>query len=514
MCNPLTRPGESREECIPALPRRGLLLSALSSSLLVFWFFGTTAAAQPSAETSIVRVNVTSQSYNFFRPWQKDAPTTRRALGAVLEGNRVLITAELVANASYIELEMPDTAEKVTAKVEGVDYEANLATVSPLAEGSTFLESRIPFEITTDSTAGDTLEVWQIEDTGTPVITKGDIINVEVGTYFLDSSLFLTYQLRGPLQYQSGSFTLPVVKDRKLAGLLLGYNSGDQISTILAAPIIEHFLKELENDTYPGFPSLGVGYSQTLDEQLRGYVGLDKDQGGVYVTKVVPGSSAHDAGVEKGDVLLEIAGCKIDARGNYDDPLYGKIHLSHIVRGNSYVGDKVSMKVLREGKIKNLTSVLKYKEAEAYLIDPYMFDRGPRFLIVGGLVFQELTQPYLEAWGDKWQIQAPFKLIHASAFPEHYEEEGRRKLVFLSRVMRTPTTLGYEGLSHLIVTSVNGRTINDLADLEAAFADPVDGIHRIEFSEYPKVIFVDAEAAEAVNQQLEGLGISQVKRLD
>lgn len=71
-----------------------------------------TGTAQPSAATSLVRVNVTSQSYNFLRPWEKQAPSTRRGLGAVLEGEKVITTAELVANATYLELEMPDTGEK------------------------------------------------------------------------------------------------------------------------------------------------------------------------------------------------------------------------------------------------------------------------------------------------------------------------------------------------------------------------------------------------------------------
>ena len=80
----------------------------------------------PRAETSLVRVNVTSQSYNYFRPWEKQAPTPRRGLGAVLHRNRVLITAEMVADSSYIELEMPDTGQKVTAEVVGVELSRDI----------------------------------------------------------------------------------------------------------------------------------------------------------------------------------------------------------------------------------------------------------------------------------------------------------------------------------------------------------------------------------------------------
>ncbi len=501
------------------LPRRGPILCALAASLILhpsFFILPASAAPAPSAENSIVRVNVTSQKYNFFRPWQKDAPASRRALGAILENNQVLVTAELAANATYIELELPDTGEKTTAQVDAVDYEANLALLSPLAGESSILEGKVPLEIASDPRIGDTLEVWQIQDNGTARITRGELVNAEVASYFLSSSLFLSYQLKASLQYQSGSFTLPVIHEGRLAGLLLGYNSADQISKIVATPIIRHFLKEVrkDKDAYPGFPNLGIAYAQTLDDQLRGFTGLNKDQGGVYITRVLKDSSADQAGLEVGDVLLQLGDYAIDPRGNYDDPLYGKLNLSHIVRGNAYVGDRIPMKILRDGEVVDITATLKRKGASEYLVDPYMFDRGPKFIILGGLIFQELSQPYLQAWGDKWRTQAPFKLIHAQAYQEPYEEEGREKIVFLSRVLRTPTTLGYERLSHLILTQVNGKPVNSLTDLDAALRQPIDGIHHIEFSDFPKIIHVDALEAEQTNAQLQELGIARIKRLD
>src|ERR1022692_1602912 len=41
------------------------------------------AAATKSKVLSLVRVNVTGQAYDYFRPWQKRAPFSKRALGAV-----------------------------------------------------------------------------------------------------------------------------------------------------------------------------------------------------------------------------------------------------------------------------------------------------------------------------------------------------------------------------------------------------------------------------------------------
>ena len=72
-------------------------------------------------ELSLVRVNVTGQPYDFVRPWQKKAPFQKRALGAVLPQGRVLVTADLVANQNYVELERAESGEKTAANVTVVD---------------------------------------------------------------------------------------------------------------------------------------------------------------------------------------------------------------------------------------------------------------------------------------------------------------------------------------------------------------------------------------------------------
>src|SRR5712692_3527829 len=77
-----------------------------------------TAKEGKQKEPSLVRVNVTGQPYDYFRPWQKKAPLSKRALGAVLSKGRVLVTADLVTNQNYVELERAESGEKTAANVE------------------------------------------------------------------------------------------------------------------------------------------------------------------------------------------------------------------------------------------------------------------------------------------------------------------------------------------------------------------------------------------------------------
>lgn len=473
------------------------------------------SAENVAPEKSIVRVNATLQDYSFLRPWEKGAPVPRRGLGAVLEGNRVVITAEMCVNSTFLELEHPSNGSRVTARIAGIDYEANLAVLEPVDTNSKVFEGIVPLALDDSTVPGDTLEVWQIEDNGNGVTTDVEVLRVDVGRYFIHGSVFLLYQIKGSLQARTNSFTLPVVKDGKLAGMLLSYSSKEQTASVLPAPIIRAFLADLEDGDYEGFPNLGLSFAPTLDDTLRDFTGITGKEGGIFVREVNKHTSAEKAGVKEGDVILTMDGHAIDSRGNYDHPKYGKLNFSHLVRGAAKVGDKIQLELIREGKPMSLEVTLTRKRPEEFLIDPYMFDRGPKYLIVGGLIFQELTLPYLESWGDEWVTRAPFNLVYANSDPLPFEEEGREKLVFLSNVLKTPSTLGYEGINSVVVTKVNGKFIKDIRGLAEAFAKvPENGLHTIEFDDYPKVIYVDDAVSKLVDQQLLQYGIGRLDRLD
>src|ERR1700686_92063 len=244
------------------------------------------APAGVQKQLSLVRVNVTGQSYDYFRPWQKKAPFSKRALGAVLSKGRVLVTADLVTNQNYVELERAESGEKTAANVEVIDYEANLALLEPADKN--FLDGIAPLDIAADTVVGDRLAAWQLEPTGALVATEGLVTTIQMTHYPVDVGEFLTYRVSISMQYRENSYTIPLVKNNKLAGLLLRYDSRTQLVDAIPAPIITHFLKETESLNYRGFPAVGFSFFPTRDPQLRKYSGETGKPGGVYVTRVDP----------------------------------------------------------------------------------------------------------------------------------------------------------------------------------------------------------------------------------
>lgn len=263
----------------------------------------------------------------------------------VLPGNRVLVTAQMVADATYIELELPEGSQKLAAKVQAVDYEANLALLAPnsATKEKEFFASLQGVQVDGSARIGDSLSVWQSGRVGDLIVTPLRISKVMTQGYVVDNAAFLVYEATGIIRSESNSFTLPVMKSGRLAALLLRYDSKNQVATLLPAPIIQHFLQDVADGKYDGFPSLGIEFQVTQDDQFRAYLGLQPDTPGVYVSKVVQGGSADRAGIKPGDIMMAINGSKIDARGDYQDDLFGAVSASHLIRGKGFVGEQVEI---------------------------------------------------------------------------------------------------------------------------------------------------------------------------
>lgn len=462
---------------------------------------------------SVVRVNVTNQPCDFLRPWTKRPPFQRRALGAVLPDSRVLTTAEQVANATYLEFEKPDSGEKCPATVEVVDYECNLAILK--ASDPAFLKEFKPVSLA-EPNVGDDIAFWQIENNGTLLSTKGLLTTAEVGTYPIGDCSLLQYRVTSSLQQRDSGFTLPVVKGGALIGMLLQFDSRSQTADVIPAPVIQHFLKAAASKNgYVGFPRAGISTAALRDPQLRRYAGLTNGTGGVYITDVHPGGSADKAGVLQGDVLLAIGANGIDRDGNYVDPHYGKVSMSHLLSCEHYDGEKIPFKLMRQGKEITCEVTLTHPDPSQAVIEPYTIDKAPRYYILGGLVFQELSRQFLREWGPEWTRKAPERFLYFDAYQDElFKGDPRQRIVIMSNVLPSPCTVGYEELNSLIVTKINGVSLKSLADIEGALAKPVDGFHRIQFDGHPGEIVIDAkEAADIEPGLMRNYGLPAIKRL-
>jgi S1-C subfamily serine protease len=448
----------------------------------------------------LVQVTVTSQGYNFHRPWQQRRPTTQSALGVIVGEGRVLVNGLLVANHRYIELETLDNRRKHRAEVEVVDYEANLALLQPT--DPEFLADRPSLELTTEVREGDLLNIWQAKPNGDVVSAEGKVTSVELSAFTQDN-YFLVYRLDGALQYRGNNVTLPVIKAGKLAGLLLRYASRDRAIDVISMPVIRHFLEDVRQGEYRGFPRAGFHFGETIDPQLRRYIELPQKVSGIYVQKVIKGGPADRAGVQAGDVVTHMGTFALSDTGQYEDPLFGKTSVLHLIRTGYQVGERMPLRVFRKGQLLDLEMVLDHRTPDQYLVPPYIIDQRPEYMILGGLVLQELSLSYLREYGNEWNSDAPIHLLFYNQNQDYLNGDQGEKIVIVSGVVPTPYTIGYENLSNLVVQRINDRRIGRLSDVRAAIERPLDGFHKIEVEQHPRIIYVDPEEIPKIDAIIE-----------
>jgi putative serine protease PepD len=125
-------------------------------------------------------------------------------------------------------------------------------------------------------------------------------------------------------------------------------NIGFAISIDLLKPLIED-LKAGRGDITPESPFLGVS-TQTLgdvtDAVLERY-GVTADDG-AFVSDVVPGSGAAEAGLQPGDVIVAIDG----------EPVTSSTDVGAIIR-NREAGESITIEIERQGESETITATLK-----------------------------------------------------------------------------------------------------------------------------------------------------------
>ncbi len=172
----------------------------------------------------------------------------------------------------------------------------------------------------------------------------------------------------------------------------------------------------------------------------------------------------------------------------------------------------MKVKVLRDGRRLELALPLRRMLADQEKVPPYVYGHGPGYVIVGGLVFQELTRPYLAAYGD-WARRAPPRLLIALDREGAVPDPESPRIVVLASVLPDAANLGYQDLRDLMVQKVNGRPIGSLEQLRRALASPPGPYHVIELlpGQAARRLVVGVEEARAAVARLhEAYGVDHM----
>ena len=480
---------------------------------LIFGFFVVAATLLHAAprevqvvEQAVVRLTNYQQSPDWTAPWRMKPPQPNTGTGFLVEPGLILTSAHVVSDSRMLLVHKPSVPEPFIAKVAAIAHDSDLALLE--VGDPAFYEGLVPLPF------GEFPELQsRVQAYGYPLggeelsHTEGVVSRIEFGTYVhpgVDSHLLI----QTDTAINPGNSGGPVVQDGKVVGVAFQSNLKlNDVGYFIPVPLIQRFLRDLEDGSYDGVPEIGIQTSALLNRNERAALGLPEGEGGVHVDRILPRSSA-DGFLQAGDVLLEIEGRAIDLAGMVR-------HQSllvdfYIAAEDRQVGDALHFVVWRDQSRHIVAVTLKPPPFGREVRNSY--DRLPEYLIHGGMVFVALTRNYLQAQDQLYPV-----LAYEHWFREIEQPNTRREQsVVLARVLPASSNSGYTELRNFVLDRFNGTPVQSLAHLDSLLQSlPPETEHLVFTSHWnPLPVVLDRHELEAQHEEiLQTYGIPAAKRL-
>lgn len=456
---------------------------------------------------SILCVSATLQHYQQLTPWQKEQPSRAQSLGVYIGNNLVLTTGNIARAATYVELSLPDESRTVPARVLRYDRDLNLALLSvQREEDAGIFDSCAEMSVGSPLKPGEQAELAGVINGREPMRVS---LRVEGAC---EDAIFPRLSLRAeqPLPPQHG-MGAPIVKDGNMVALANGFDSDDMLLSTVNAEQITRFI----STTHPELaPVLGVKFALLNDPTFCRYLKLDPAAGGLYISDVLYGGVAAEIGIAVGDVLLAIDDMPLDNMGRCRHAIYGVLDAAAAIRGHKPVGESLKLTISHQGEKKDVTVALNRHAYEYMLMKREADEARPRYILWGGMLFQPITQNYLQALASKANGDLPKEYQELDAREEEFRARGCRELIGLNMIIPTEATLGYEELRFCVVEAVNGKPVPDMETFAAMLdEETTDGITHLRINKAPFNIYLDRGLVKQVDEMLRARMMPQLRYL-
>ncbi len=409
---------------------------------------------------SVVKVITTSDAPDYEQPWQTEGPDAAIGSGAIVmtpRGPRVLTNAHVVQNQVFIEVRRYGKSRKFEAAVEGVSHICDLALLK--IDDPAFIEGAPAFPIGDLPSLGDRVAVLGFPIGGDRLsITEGIVSRIEMYPYAHSQRNLLAVQIDAAIN--SGNSGGPVIKDGEIVGIAFeAMEEAENVGYMVGAPIVKHFLRDIEQGVQDGFPDMGIVIQALESKAHRRSLGLSpKSHSGVLITGIVHGGSASGI-LKQDDVLLMLDQKNVAADGSIRFRKGERIDLSYQV-ARRHVGETMPVKVYRDGAVMRFELPMK---PPRFLVAEDSYDVKPTYFLYGGLLFVPLSRDLLMTWGYEWWHEAPSEIV--SIYENEIRSASRSEVVILQKVLADRANQGYHDFEALIIERVQGRKIRNLKEL-------------------------------------------------
>jgi len=415
-------------------------------------------AADP--ERSVIQIFTFEQQPVWDAPWRFDSVRRMGGSGFVIRGKRIMTNAHVISWGRQIIVRKYQDPKPYVAEVEYVGHDCDLAVLT--VQDEHFFEHLEPLEL------GDLPKVRSAVITyGYPAggeeisYTRGVVSRIELSTYaHIGNRRLLSVQTDAAIN--PGNSGGPVIQEDRVVGVAFQGIAGlENAGFFIPTPVIQHFLKDVENKHYDGFPFAGLRVMEFQSPAYRRLLKLPDDNLGARIDGILPVTDTEKL-LKVDDVLLRVGGFVVASDGTI---LYQGNRLSAALAFQlAQSGECVPVQIWRDGKKSEISLPV-----HAYTGDRaagYQYDASPRYFVYGGLVFTPLSLDYLRTLGRNVP-ESSFGEAYYELYYQKYEEPGkvRSEPVVLASVLADAVNANLTVRGRAIVDQINGKRIDSLDDV-------------------------------------------------
>ncbi|KAG2616388.1 hypothetical protein PVAP13_3NG193501 [Panicum virgatum] len=418
---------------------------------------------------AVVKVYCTHIAPDYGLPWQKQRQHSSSGSAFMIGDGKLLTNAHCVEHDTQVKVKRRGDDKKYIAKdsVTVVGY--------PLG--------------------GDTISV-----------TKGVVSRIEVTPYAHGTSDLLGIQIDAAIN--PGNSGGPAFNEQGecigVAFQVYRSDEAENIGYVIPTTVVSHFLNDYQkNGKYTGFPCLGVLLQKLENPALRESLKVPSSEG-VLVRRVEPTAPASSV-LRKGDVIVSFDGITVGCEATVPFRSTERIAFRYLT-SQKYAGDIAQLGIIRDGNSMKVQTILQPRK---HLVPFHVEGGQPSYLIVAGLVFTPLTEPFIE---EECEDTLGLKLL-AKARYSLATFEGEQ-IVIVSQVLAHEVNIGYEHMGNQQVIKLNGTAVKNIHHLAHLVDTCQDKFLTFEFEDDFLVVLHREEAAAASSDILKEHAIPSVRSSD
>ncbi|KAF0925643.1 hypothetical protein E2562_017218 [Oryza meyeriana var. granulata] len=454
---------------------------------------------------AVVKVYCTHIAPDYGLPWQKQRQHASTGSAFMIGDGKLLTNAHCVEHDTQVKVKRRGDDKKYIAKVLARGIECDLALLS--VENEEFWRGTQPLQLGRLPCLQDSVTVVGYPLGGDTIsVTKGVVSRIEVTPYAHGTSDLLGIQIDAAIN--PGNSGGPAFNDQGecigVAFQVFRSDEAENIGYVIPTTVVSHFLNDYQkNRKYTGFPCLGVLLQKLENPALRESLKVPSSEG-VLVRQVEPTAPASKV-LRKGDVITSFDGVAVGCEGTVPFRSTERIAFRYLT-SQKYAGDVAQLGVIRAGNIMKVQTVLQPRK---HLVPFHVEGGQPSYLIVAGLVFTPLTEPFIE---EECEETLGLKLL-AKARYSLATFEGEQ-IVIVSQVLAHEVNIGYEHMGNQQVIKLNGTMVKNIHHLAHLVDNCKDKFLTFEFEDDFLVVLDQEEATTASSYILKEHAIPSIRSSD